>query len=156
MNQTWRLPFHSVSDPDGSTLARPLGAWNDEASIFAPIVLAVAPDGREVYREDSTDFTDRPDDEPVLAALEALGLPALDPAPAPWAPDGVAPEPSRRAFHPRSFITYFRAIGFNTAVLSARMVDDRDRATVDAETHMVESFLAAFDRWRAEHPPRSS
>ena len=151
-DRTWHVPFRWVSDPDGSRLARPLGAWDEDASIFRPVVVAVAPDGREVFRELSRDFTDRPDDEPILAAVEALGLPAL-PQPAPWAPDGVEPQASRRAFTPASFIPYFRAIKFNTAALSERMVDERDRAEVLAENAMAISFLDAFDAWRAEHPP---
>ncbi|SDX94693.1 hypothetical protein SAMN05661080_01806 [Modestobacter sp. DSM 44400] len=152
MNRTWFLPFRWVSDPDGERLAKPLGAWDTDASIFRSIVLAVAPDGREVFRELSRDFTDRVDDEPVLSAVEALGLPAL-PTPDPWAPDGVEPQPSKRAFRPASFITYFRAIRFNTMALGERMVDERDREQLATEQRMAESFLGAFDEWRAEHPP---
>ena len=114
--------------------------------------MAVAPDGREVFRELSEDFTDRPDDEPVLAAVESLGLPAI-PEPAAWEPPGVTAHPSERAFTPGAFIPYFRAIRFNTMALAQRMVDERDRATVAGEQAMAESFLAAFDAWRAEHPP---
>jgi hypothetical protein len=152
MNRTWFLPFRWTSDPDGERLAKPIGAWDDDASIFRPIVLAVAPDGREVFRELSRDFTDRDDDEPVLRAVEALGLPAR-PSPTPWTPEGVEPRPSKRAFQPASFIPYFRAIRFNTMALAERMVDERDREQLIAEQHMAESFLAAFDEWRAEHPP---
>ena len=151
-DRTWHVPFPWVSDPDGARLAKPLGAWDEEASIFRPIVVAVAPDGSEVFRELSRDFTDRPDDEPVLAAVEALGLPAL-PEPAPWAPEGIAPQPSKRAFTPAAFIPYFRAIKFNTLALSERMVDERDRDEVLSEYAMAISFLDAFDAWRAEHPP---
>jgi hypothetical protein len=153
MNRTWHLPFRWVSDPDGTRLARPLGAWDDDASIFRPLVLAVAPDGREVFRELSRDFTDRPDDEPVLAALEGLELPALPGAGGPWTPEGVEPRPSERAFTPRSFIPYFRAIKMNTTALAGRMVDERDRREVQLETAMATSFLDAFDTWRTEHPP---
>ncbi len=152
MDHTWHLPFRWASDPDGTRLAQPLDAWDTEASIFRPVVVAVAPDGREVFRELSRDFTDRTDDEPVLTAIEALGLPAL-PEPAPWAPEGVAAQPSKRAFKASSFIPYFRAIRFNTMALSQRMVDDRDRDLLVTEQRMAESFLSTFDTWRAEHPP---
>jgi hypothetical protein len=152
MNRTWHLPFRWASDPGGERLARPLVAWDEEASIFRPVVVAVGPDGREVYRELSRDFTDRVDDEPVLRAVEALGLPAVDP-PDPWAPDGVEPRPSKRAFTPASYIPYFRAIRFHTMALSQRMFDERDREQLVTEQRMAESFLAAFDEWRAEHPP---
>lgn len=149
MNRTWHLPFRWVSDPDGTALAKPLGAWDDGRSIFRPIIVAVAPDGREVFRELSRDFTDRPDDEPFLTALEALGLEPVSVPP--WAPD-VEPRPSKRAFGPAAFIPYFRAIKFNTGALSERMVDERDRDQLLTEQHMAESFLATFDAWRAEHP----
>jgi hypothetical protein len=116
-------------------------------------VVAVAPDGREVFAERSRDFTDRPDDEPVLTAVERLGLPALDPPPGRWLPEGVAPRPSERAFQPSSFIPYFRAIRFNTLALADRMADDRDREECLTEHRMTDSFLGAFDAWREEHPP---
>ncbi len=151
MNRTWHLPFRWISDPDGERLAKPLGAWDDDSSIFRPVVVVVAPDGQEVFHELSRDFTDRTDDEPVLAALEALGLAPLPGAPD-WAPD-VEPQASKRAFQPSSFIPYFRAIRFNTMALSERMVDQRDREQLVTEKEMAESFLAAFDDWRTEHPP---
>ena len=151
-DRTWGLPFRWVSDPGGERLARPLDAWDEQAGIFRPVIVAVAPDGREVFRELSRDFTDRPDDEAVLAAVEALGLPALDPAPGPWQPPGVEPRASERAFGPRSFVPYFRAIRFNTMALAEAMVDEHDRAVVAGEQAMAESFLAAFDVWREQHP----
>ena len=152
MSRTWHLPFRWVSDPGGSRLAKPLGAWDADRSIFRPVIVAVAPDGTEVFRELSRDFTDRPDDEPILSAVEALGLDAVPP-PAPWEPPDIGPRPSKRAFQPASFIPYFRAIKFNTGALSKRMVDDRDRDQLLTEQKMAESFLAAFDEWRVEHPP---
>ena len=152
MNRTWHLPFRWVSDPDGSRLAKPLEAWDDDASIFRPVVVVVAPDGDVVFHELSRDFTDRPDDEPILAAVEALGLDAV-PEPPAWEPPDIGPQPSKRAFKTASFIPYFRAIKFNTGALAKRMADDRDRALLLAEQQMAESFLAAFDQWRAEHPP---
>ena len=152
MNRTWHLPYRWASDPGGSRLAKPLGAWDDDASIFRPVVVAVGPDGSEVFRELSRDFTDRTDDEPILSAVQALRLDPLPPL-TPWEPPNVQPRPSKRAFKPSSFIPYFRAIKFNTGALSKRMVDDRDREQLLAEQSMAESFLAAFDEWRAEHPP---
>ncbi len=152
MNRTWHLPYRWVSDPDGARLAKPLGAWDDDASIFRPVVVVVGPDGSEVFHELSRDFTDRTDDEPILSAVEALDLDPV-PLPALWDPPDLEARPSKRAFKPSSFIPYFRAIKSNTGALSKRMVDERDREQLVAEQHMAESFLAAFDEWRAEHPP---
>jgi hypothetical protein len=151
MDETWFLPFRWVSDPGGASLARPLDAWNPQREVFKPLVLAVAPDGRELFRELSRDFTDRPDDEPVLSVLEALALDPVDIPP--WRPDDVDPEPSAKAFKPASFIPYFRAIKMNTGALAERMHDERDRDQLLVEHRMADSFLAAFDEWRAEHPP---
>lgn len=152
MDRTWFLPFRWVSDPGGERFARRLGAWDGGSSIYRPVVVALAPDGRQVFGEVSDDFTDREDDEPVLTALEGLGLPAL-PEPAPWSPAGVEPQPSDRAFGPHSFVTYFRAIRANLGALEERMVDERDAAALATEQAMCASFLDAFDAWRAEHPP---
>lgn len=82
MNRTWDLPFRWVSDPDGSQLAQPLDAWNadERGGLFHPLVLLVAPDGREVVRHRSRDFADRSDDTDALEALRELALPALPPA----------------------------------------------------------------------------
>jgi hypothetical protein len=119
--------------------------------VFKPLLLAVAPDGREVFRELSRDFTDRPDDEPVLSALESLRLDPVDLPP--WRRGDVEPEPSAKAFQPSSFIPYFRAIKMNTMALAERMHDERDRDQLVAEHRMADSFLRVFDEWRAEHPP---
>lgn len=155
MNRTWHLPFRWVSDPDGARLAKPLEAWDEDASMFRPVIVVVAPDGDVAFRELSRDFTDRPDDEPILAAVEALGLDAVPP-PTAWDPADIGPRPSKRAFLPASFIPYFRAIKFNTGALSKRMVDERDRDLLLVEQRMAESFLAAFDEWRAAHPPEQA
>jgi len=149
MAETWQLPFGAVSDPGGERIARPLDAWDEQASIFRPFVLVLAPDGRRVFWELSRDFTDRPDDEPVLSAVEALDLPAREATAYVW-PDVVA-KPSKRAFKPHSYIPYFRAIRFNTLALAQRMRDEGDRAEVEQETAMATSFLAAFDRWRERY-----
>ncbi len=150
MAQTWHLPCGAISDLDGARVARPLEAWDDKASIFRPFLLLLAPDGRRAFWELSRDFTDRPDDEPVLRAAEQLALPAISEARFSW-PADVAAEPSKRAFQPRSFIPYFRAIRFNTMALATRMHDERDRAEVQQETVMAESFLESFDVWRTQH-----
>jgi hypothetical protein len=108
-------------------------------------VVAVAPDGRQVFRDRSRDFTDRPDDEPVLTALEDLRLPPREDSEPPWRPEDLTPRPSERAFGPSSSIQYFRAIRFNTLALADRLADAGDREVVLTEHRMADSFLAAFD-----------
>jgi hypothetical protein len=150
MNRTWDLPFRWVSDPDGTRLGQPLDAWNagDHGGLFSPLVLLVAPDGRQLVRHRSRDFADRPDDDDVLSALRALALPALPPQ-EPWAPEGVEPQPSDVAFRPSSFGAYFRGIRFATKALAGRMRDEGDAEEVRRTERMAASFLAAHKERQA-------
>jgi hypothetical protein len=144
MNRTWRLPFRWVSDPDGERFARPLDAWNpdEHGGVFHPLVLLLAPDGRELVRHLSRDFDDRPDDTDVLKALSGLGLPAL-PSPEPWQPEGLTPQPTESAFRAEAFGPYFRGIRLNTAALAKRMRDEQDAAELKQTSAMARSFLEA-------------
>ncbi len=145
MNQTWHLPFAWVSDPGGDRFATPLGVWNaaERDGLFYPVVLLVAPDGREVYRHRSRDFADRPDDDDLLAAVRSLRLGAV-PTPPPWTPPGVRPQPSAKAFRPEAQSPYFRGIMMNTRALAPRMRDDVDRAEVEQDGRMAASFVEAW------------
>ena len=150
MNRTWHLPFRWVSDPGGERLAKPLDAWNpdERGGLFSPLVLLVAPDGREVLRQRSRDFADRTeDDAAVLDALRALDLPPL-PVPEPWDP-GVEPEPTEAAFRTEAFGPYFRGIRFATYALGRRMRDEADAAENRAVMTMAGSFLDAWKQRRA-------
>ncbi len=144
MNRSWDLPFRWVSDPDGTQLAQPLDAWNadERGGLFHPLVLLVAPDGREVVRHRSRDFADRSDDIDVLEGLRALALPALPPA-EPWAPDGVTPQPSDGVFRPAAYGPYFRGIRFATKALAGRMRDAGDAEELRRTERMAASFLDA-------------
>ena len=150
MNERWHLPFRWVSDPGGERLAKPLDSWNpgERGGLFHPLVLLVAPDGREVLRQRSRDFADRTqDDAQVLDALRGLDLPPL-PVPAPWDP-GVAPESRPSAFRTEAFGPYFRGIRFATYALAQRMQDERDAAETRALTAVAGSFLDAWKERRA-------
>jgi hypothetical protein len=156
MNRTWHLPFPWVSDPDGARLAKPLDAWNadERGGLFHPLVLLVAPDGREVLRHRSRDFADRDDDSDVLDGLRRLGLPSLE-APRPWTPDGVAAEPTDHAFRVEAFGPYFRGLRFGTRALAGRMRDDADAAEVRQTSDMAGSFLEAWTQRREAADRRS-
>lgn len=147
MNRTWHLPFRWVSDPDG-TLARSLDTWNpnEREGLFHPLVLLLAPDGRELVRHRSRDFADRSSDGDVLAALRELGLPSR-PEPPDWDP-GIPPQPTDAAFRVEAFGPYFRGIRFSTKALEGRMRDPEDAAEIRDTTAMAESFLGAWKERR--------
>ncbi len=148
MNRSWHLPFRWISDSDGSSLAKPLDAWNPDEhdGLFVPLVLLVAPDGRTLVEHRSRDFADRPDDADVLDALREASLPSREPD-APWDP-GVEPEPTGSAFRPEAFGPYFRGIRFNLKALSTRMRDEQDAAELQQGEQMAVSFLAAWKQRR--------
>jgi hypothetical protein len=127
MNARWHLPFRWVSDPSGERLVRPLEGWNadERRGLFHPLVLLLAPDGEVLVRHRSRDFSDRPDDRDVLEALASLRLPART-LPAPWAPEGVNPEPTASAFRSEGFGAYFRGLKLGTKALAGRMRDEQD------------------------------
>lgn len=148
--ETWHVPFPKVSDPGGKRFAQPLDAWNaaERGGIFHPLVLLLAPDGRELVRHRSRDFVDRPDDTDVLDALRGLGL-APRPVPPPWRPQGVQPQPTSSAFRPEAFGPYFRGLRSGTRVLAERMRDPDDRAELEQTSAMAASFLEAWKERRA-------
>lgn len=150
MNQRWHLPFRWVSDPTGERYARPLDTWNPDErdGLFHPLVLLLAPDGRELVRHRSRDFADRSDDTDVLDALRALDLPPR-PEPEPWRPD-VAPEPTARAFRTEAFGAYFRGVRFSSYALAGRMREDADAAEARQVTTMAGSFLDAWTTRREQ------
>jgi len=149
MNSQWHLPFRWVSDPGGERLARPLDVWNadERGGVFQPLVLLLSPDGEVLVRHRSRDFADRPDDRDVMEALAALSLPARD-VPAPWAPEGVEPEPTASAFRPEAFGAYFRGLRFGTKALVGRMRDEQDEAEVQQTSDMAGSFIDAWTQRR--------
>jgi hypothetical protein len=148
MNRTWHLPFPWVSDPDGE-LARRLDAWNadERGGLFHPLVVLLAPDGRELVRHRSRDFADRANDDDVLSALRGLSLTAR-PVPPEWEPAGIAPQPTDAAFRVQAFGPYFRGIGFNAKALTGRMRDPQDAEELRQTTALARSFLDAWTERR--------
>lgn len=149
MNRLWHLPFRWVSDPEGERLAKPLDAWNpsERGGLFQPLVLLVAPDGRELVRHHSRDFADRANDDDALQALRDLQLPSRR-SPSHWRPAQLEPVPTESAFRPEAFGPYFRGIRMNAQALTARMRDPRDRAELEQTEAMAKSFLEAWKQRR--------
>jgi hypothetical protein len=151
MNHTWHLPFRWVSDPDGTRLATPLDAWNDQdrGGLWHPLVLLLGPDGEVLLRHRSRDFADRSDDGDVLAALHGLSLRPL-PLPSPWRPEGVTAEPTASAFRPEAFGAYFRGVRSATSTLARRRRDEQDAGEARQVAAIAASFLEAWQQRRAE------
>ena len=85
LRNRWKLDEQLlVSDPGGERYLQPLNLFDPEArgGLALPGVIVIASDGTEVYRYQGRDFADRTTDAEMFAALEGLGLPAIE------APDG--------------------------------------------------------------------
>jgi hypothetical protein len=109
-------------------------------------MLVIDPDGNEAYRYVGRDFADRTTDAEVYAALEGLGLPAIDPPPG--GPKGEVPEDLRRFFRPVDFGPYFRGNRFAAAAIGGR-TEDRDlRAIAREHRLMADESLVAWDEVR--------
>jgi hypothetical protein len=141
----WHIPFPIHSDPGGEHYLQPLDLWNphERGGIGWPAVLIVDRSGREVERLRCRDFADRPpDDSDVFAALERLGLPAIEPPP-PWQPE-VEPVEDPGALRVDAFGPYMRGIRFGVLGLASRLVDDADVAEAHRMSAMAASFLDAW------------
>ncbi len=100
------LPFPILSDPSGDVL-RSLGAFDPEAGIGLPTILVLDPEGRETFRCRGRDFADRPDDQDVLGALEALRAPTRTDA-SPVRPGKAVP--GRRAYRMEDLLPHMRGV----------------------------------------------
>ncbi len=65
------LPYPLLSDARGE-VARACGLWNEKENIATPAVVVVDRSGRVSYLYAGSDFADRPRDEELFAALDAL------------------------------------------------------------------------------------
>jgi peroxiredoxin len=66
------LPFPILSDPEGRVI-RNWRVWNDgEGGIARPSLYLVHPPSAVVFQYIGTDFADRPADDELWAAIEAL------------------------------------------------------------------------------------
>ncbi len=149
MSQRWDLPFvRFVADPGGETYLRRLGLFDPEerGGIALPGMLVIAPDGTEAYRYQGRDFADRTNDDDVYAALDALGLPAVD------VPDAVptadVPDDLRGFFRPKDFGPYFRGNMFGAIAIRGRLGDDPAAAIAKEHQVMAKRTLDAMESRR--------
>ncbi|MDP9365700.1 MAG: redoxin domain-containing protein [Chloroflexota bacterium] len=141
MAEKLALPFPILSDPEGGEATKPYGVWDEAGRMAKPAIVVVAPDGAEAYRYVGADFMDRPGDDEVLAALDALGLPAIGSPVGPVA--HLPPEPGPRATKLADLGPYMRGVRFAMQAMAGRARDPWDRAEAERTMRMAEGFLAA-------------
>lgn len=113
------LPFPFLTDADRAEIITPLGLANptDARNIAFPAIVLVGPDGEEHWRWVSRDFADRIPEDDVVAAVQALGLEAVEADPVEVGPS----EPGPHATPLKTLSSYFRGAKFAAVAMSMRM-----------------------------------
>lgn len=149
MARRWGLTHtNMVSDPGGETYLQPLGLFDpdERGGIALPGMVVLAPDGREIYRYQGRDFADRTNDDDLWAALEPLGLPAVDPPP--WEPSVDVPDDLRGFFRPGDFAVFFRGNLFGAQAIAGRLPDPAAKAVASQHREMAKATVDAWQVWR--------
>lgn len=148
MYERWPTPtVQYVSDPGGERFLQPLGLFDPEerGGIALPGLLVISPDGEEVFGYRGRDFADRTHDDDAFAALEALGVGALD--------DGVelggpvvadVDVAQKGAFTPRVFIPYFKGNRFGAVAIQMRAEGEEARRLASEHREMCDGILEAW------------
>ena len=135
------VPFPILSDPDGEGAIKPCDVWDAAGQVATPAIIALAPDGHEVYRYAGVDFMDRPNDDEIVEALSSLGLPATE------TPAGTIahldPRPGSRATKPERLAVSMRGVRFASMALADRARDPFDKAEAERTSRMAERYVAA-------------
>jgi hypothetical protein len=135
------LPFPVLADPGGVGAIRPYDLWDEAEDMAKPAIVVLAPDGDETYRYVGFDFADRPDDDDVLAALDALALPPASGAIAPL--PHLPPAPSPRAIKLHDLGPYLRGVRSAMRAMAGRARDEWDRAEARRTVQMADRYLVA-------------
>jgi len=149
MARRWGLtPIRMVSDPGGHRYLRPLGLFDPEerGGIALPAMVGIAPDGTEFYRYRGRDFADRTNDDDLFAAVEALGLPGVDPPPN--RPGVDVPADLGGFFRPEDFAAYFRGNLFGAQAIAGRLDDPAAAAVALQHRDMARATVDAWQEWR--------
>ncbi len=137
-----------IADPGGTSVLQPLGLFDplERDGIALPGVVLITPDGSEAFRHTGQDYADRLGDADLFEALEALGLPAVDP-PA-WTPDIEVPEDLRGFFAPKNLGAYFRGNFFGANAVEGRISDPEAKAIVRDHRRMAKATMDAWNQFR--------
>ncbi len=146
MFERWPTPHvRYVSDPGGEHYLKPLELFNpeDRGGIALPALLVLGADGNEVFGYRGNDFADRRNDDDVIAALEGLGLSAVDPVAGGPVVEGVE-ERQKGAFTPKLFGPYFTGNKFGAIAIRSRAEGDEAKTLAKEHQQMSESMLDAW------------
>ena len=153
------LPFPLLSDPRGEVI-NSLGLWNEEEGVSEPAVVVLDGSGavRHLY-SGGTDFSDRPPEETLLAALEAVG-----------ASDGGTPEvgepetrvsaeeaenetvrPDKPALTLEELGPYYLGTYFATVAMQKKL-EGEAREEVDDYQDLVNEYNAAIQETTGQDP----
>lgn len=105
-------------------------------------MLVIAPDGEEVYRYQGRDFADRTTDDDVYAALDALGLSAIEPPVG--GPVAEVPADLKRFFAAKNFGPYFMGNKFGALAIQSRIEDPASAALAKEHREMADATLEAW------------
>ena len=138
------LPFPVLSDPGGAGAIQALDAWDASGKMAKPAIIALAPDGREVYRYVGADFMDRPGDTDLCAALDTLGLPPLETPADDTIIAHLEPQPGAHAVQLQDLAPYLRGVRYASLGLARRARDDWDKSEAERTSQMAERYVAAL------------
>lgn len=138
------LPFPLLSDPDRTEAITPLGFAdeNDPRQISRPGTVIIAPGGEIVFSVTGRDYADRPDEDDVLAQVEALGLDPTTQEP----PEMGDAEDGPKAMPFVGLKYYFSGAKFATFAVRSRHRDLGQEFRDDLKSYgkMVERYLEAL------------
>ena len=126
MVEKLELPFPLLSDPDRSLAIEPYGVADpkDQRNIAIPATVVVGTDGEEKLRRESRDFADRPMDDEVVAAVQALGLPPTKQDAPLLGPAQASPG----AFKVEQMVPYYRGARFAAVAMGRRFPEAKEEA----------------------------
>ena len=146
MADRWKLKhIQMVSDPGGDTYLKGMNLFDpeDRGGIALPAMIVIGPDGGEAYRYNGRDFADRTTDAEVMAALNGLGLDAVDLGP--WSPSASVPGDLKGFFPVDRYAPYFAGNRFGAIAIAGRLPDKETAAVARDHGAMAEASLAAWD-----------
>ncbi len=157
------LPFHLLSDPQGTLIQR-LGVWDAEKHIAVPTIAVVDSSGMIAYVYSGRDFADRPGDAAIFEALDtgttARSCVARVPeilVSAEEAQQSVGPD--TRAMSLETLLPYYRGAFSASVALKGRlgMLGERGREgsrEISSYQQMVREYLDALTATAADASQR--